>query len=57
MDDPAASPSPVAAPPREAPPAGWKIYGFLLGLVVFSCLACTAFGGAYAYFLEVKSLR
>ena len=30
---------------------------FLIGLVVLCCLACTAAGGFYAYYLEVKSLR
>jgi len=58
VDDPAAPPTANAQPPpREAPPSTAKVYGFLLGLVVLCCLACTAAGGFYAYYLEVKSLR
>lgn len=57
MDDPAAPPSAPADPHRELPPSTATVYGFLLGLLALCCLACTAAGGFYAYFLHVKSLR
>jgi len=57
VDDPAAPPSAPADPHRELPPSTATVYGFLLGLLALCCLACTAAGGFYAYFLHVKSLR
>lgn len=48
---------PAERGPREAPFTTKAVYGALVALLAFSCVACLVFSVAYGYFLEVRSLR
>ncbi len=48
---------PAARGPREAPFTTKAVYGALVALLLFSCVACVVGTVAYGYFLEVRSLR